>query len=558
MGLNYEFKSKPPLKKRPTDDSIVTMNVRKPPPKKRKCDNDDGHMHVQPPDDTLHNNGPTVDESRLLVQHNHRTGGDEFTGAPSRSPAGYDHPATASPPHPSESSSSLPEDGTASDELLKDASESLLSLKHGRARLPSEKCPGNGTRVGDRIYFYQNPTNSPPMDKDEKMGEIADFVQDGIIVHVGDDNQKIIHLALNDVLRDGFFIWPRENNLNANSADDDRFSDPDGILKVDQNNVVNLWFRRNPRRSREILKECGSDAADSVVGHGDEKIYPWMRMVPSPDPSVPQTQDIPSSTAKYVPAMVGSGRAPSDASRRTASRIPKSSSVLSSASKSLPSLLSMARSGPDSGEFESPDDTTASAFVGSSDAPKSVRFSSESPSLETPSWSLEAVAPGASRSSDLETANKRAHDSLTSLKKKSKSIRPRPFLPLVGRSDPSKQQRIQTVAVEAHPETEKGQEKDLPEKKPVDLGSLIRRPSQEELESCTTKRSRDALCVWYQRYHELTEYKRLNNHCNVPQKFVANEALGIWYVEAATATTKTTCGFFLLCSDNPFFSFTQG
>ena len=55
-----------------------------------------------------------------------------------------------------------------------------------------------------------------------------------------------------------------------------------------------------------------------------------------------------------------------------------------------------------------------------------------------------------------------------------------------------------------------------------------RRPSHHEMESCTTKRSMEALKVWYQRYNELVDYREEHGDCNVPQKYEANSALGIW------------------------------
>ena len=55
-----------------------------------------------------------------------------------------------------------------------------------------------------------------------------------------------------------------------------------------------------------------------------------------------------------------------------------------------------------------------------------------------------------------------------------------------------------------------------------------RQPSQAEMNSCTTDRSRRALRVWYKRYNELVEYKRQHGDCNVPQKYKANPVLGIW------------------------------
>lgn len=58
--------------------------------------------------------------------------------------------------------------------------------------------------------------------------------------------------------------------------------------------------------------------------------------------------------------------------------------------------------------------------------------------------------------------------------------------------------------------------------------SQHRRPCSEEIESCSTNRAREALNVWYQRYNELVDYKRKEGHCNVPQKYEKNPALGIW------------------------------
>eukprot|EP00977_Amphora_coffeiformis_P023995 scaffold14974_cov195-Amphora_coffeaeformis.AAC.2 len=55
-----------------------------------------------------------------------------------------------------------------------------------------------------------------------------------------------------------------------------------------------------------------------------------------------------------------------------------------------------------------------------------------------------------------------------------------------------------------------------------------RTPSNFEMEQCTTKRSMEALKVWYQRYNELVDYREENGDCNVPQKYEPNTALGIW------------------------------
>jgi hypothetical protein len=60
--------------------------------------------------------------------------------------------------------------------------------------------------------------------------------------------------------------------------------------------------------------------------------------------------------------------------------------------------------------------------------------------------------------------------------------------------------------------------------------AMHKQPSREEIDACTTTRSEAALYTWYQRYNELVDYQKVHGHCNVPQKYPPNPALGIWYV----------------------------
>ena len=57
---------------------------------------------------------------------------------------------------------------------------------------------------------------------------------------------------------------------------------------------------------------------------------------------------------------------------------------------------------------------------------------------------------------------------------------------------------------------------------------LRREPSTAEITACTTRRAREALRVWYERYNELVEYRDKYGDTNVPQKYAPNNALGVW------------------------------
>lgn len=57
---------------------------------------------------------------------------------------------------------------------------------------------------------------------------------------------------------------------------------------------------------------------------------------------------------------------------------------------------------------------------------------------------------------------------------------------------------------------------------------VLRRPTHQELQEAKTPRAKAALNVWYDRLTDLVEYKAHNGDTNVPQKYDANPALGIW------------------------------
>ena len=59
-------------------------------------------------------------------------------------------------------------------------------------------------------------------------------------------------------------------------------------------------------------------------------------------------------------------------------------------------------------------------------------------------------------------------------------------------------------------------------------GRCFKKPSDREIQSCLTTRSKEALKTWYERYNELLAFKDKTGHCNVPQKYPPNPSLGIW------------------------------
>lgn len=318
-------------------------------------------------------------------------------------------------------------------------------------------------RVGDGIFFHEDPAAVP---LEEKQGEIADFVKDGMMVRIVDDNDQhagSIMLPFSRLLRTWFFLWPQKSEDEPGSR-----SDPDAIVKVDTSNIMHLRVRRNPDRSREILRQCccsghqgasarddggrgNNTASESVVGDGGEENHSWNGIIVHTRATTPDATP-PGITGKKRPARTN----PTTSTMTVKSR--------------LPSL------------------------------PLAKKPAAHSKKVHVVEKSREVCKNFSHR----ETVN-----------------------------DHEKQRR------EADDKKKQCLEKaeNTPSKH-----NVVRSPSQKELFSCTTRRAREALFVWYQRYHELIEYRNENGDCNVPQKYPQNPALGIWYV--MIAELPNCIGFF--------------
>jgi hypothetical protein len=67
-----------------------------------------------------------------------------------------------------------------------------------------------------------------------------------------------------------------------------------------------------------------------------------------------------------------------------------------------------------------------------------------------------------------------------------------------------------------------------PRKRTIPVGAdRSQYPTDEELKDCKTRRFRDALFSWYDRFRDLTAYSKDHGDCQVPQKYPPNHALGV-------------------------------
>lgn len=70
-------------------------------------------------------------------------------------------------------------------------------------------------------------------------------------------------------------------------------------------------------------------------------------------------------------------------------------------------------------------------------------------------------------------------------------------------------------------------------------------PTDEELKDCKTRRFRDALFSWYDRFRDLTAYSNEHGDCQVPQKYPPNHALGVVRMKISSRSLPVSQGLTL-------------